>query len=237
MMPVEASIEGPPPAVPLTRVANFIRQVTHDVRNGLNSMDLQAAYLAELVTEEEASEELRRLRGLIQTTARQLQAISGNFWTGNPSLITYSARILIEDLQDRLARSFPEKAGQVQWIVALTDEAVSIDIEMLFNACTRLFENAFQFAEPGAKISAHAFSEDGRFVLELREPRPSVPSDPAQWGLEPFVSTRRGGYGLGLFRARAFLAVQSGELKIVHDSGRALLLTRVSLPLAPPNEQ
>ena len=109
-----------------------------------------------------------------------------------------------------------------------------MDIEMLFHALTRLFENAFNFAEPEGAISAQAWVEGGQFVFELRESKQKVPSDPAQWGREPFVSTRRGAYGLGLFRARACLAVQSGELNILHDSGRALLLSRVTLPLAPP---
>ena len=99
-MPLEASSSAGTISVPLPRVAGFIRQVTHDVRNGLNSMDLQAAYLAELITQPEAVEELRRLRGLIHSTARQLQSVSANFWTATPSFVTYSARILIEDLQD-----------------------------------------------------------------------------------------------------------------------------------------
>src|SRR4051794_8712883 len=141
-MPPEQNSPGP--HIPLPRIAGFVRQVTHDVRNGLNSMDLQAAYLNELITDPEAVDELRRLRGLIQTTARQLQAISGNFWTGTPSLVTYSARILIEDLQDRLKKTFheyAEKWGKIAWQVELAEESVAVDIEMFFGAVTRLFEN------------------------------------------------------------------------------------------------
>ncbi len=219
---------------PLPRVSGFIRQVTHDVRNGLNSIDLQAAYISELISDQETLEEMRRLRGIVQNTARQLQALSGNFWTPTPNFVTYNGRILVEDLQDRLAKNYPEPAKKVAWTVELQDEAVSVDIEMLFGALIRLFENAFQFAEADGTIAAHAFTEGDRFVLELEESKKTVPSDPEQWGREPFVSTRRGGYGLGLFRARGFMAVHSGELDIVHDSGSALLRTRVSLPLAPP---
>jgi K+-sensing histidine kinase KdpD len=223
--------------VPLPRVAGFIRQVTHDVRNGLNSMDLQAAYMAELLTDPEAQEELSRLRGLIQNTARQLQSLSSNFYTTKPSLVVYSIGILVEDLQARLLKGFPEKAAEVTWKVDIgEEEAVAIDIEMFFGAIIRLFENAFGYAEPGGSIAADARIEDDRFVLVISETRSSVPSDPDRWGEEPFVSTRRGGYGLGIFRARAFLSAQSGDLQISHDSGRNLLLTRVSLPLAHPHE-
>jgi K+-sensing histidine kinase KdpD len=225
---------SPGALIPLPRLSGFIRQVTHDVRNGLNSIDLQAAYIAELITDGETQEELSRLRGLIQSTARQLQSLSSNFWTGTPNLVSYSAKILIEDLQARLAKTFPKEAGNVAWTVELDDEPVAVDIEMFFGALTRLFENAFGYAEPGGSIAARAIVERERFVLELLETKTTVPSDPSKWGLEPLISTRRGGYGLGIFRARGFLGAQSGDLQIMHDSGRNLLVTRVTLPLAPP---
>jgi K+-sensing histidine kinase KdpD len=232
-MPPEAVDTGSI-SVPLPRLAGFIRQVTHDVRNSLNAIDLQAAYLAELVTDTEARDEVRRLRGIIQSTARQLQGISSNFWTGTPNLVTYSAKILIEDLQDRLKKTFPEQSPRVAWHVRLDDESIALDLEMFFNAVARIFENTFQFGEAGATIEAHSFADGDEFVLEFHEPKTSLDSDPATWGEEPLVSTRRGGYGLGLYRARSFLAVLGGKLQISHDSGSNLLLTRVILPLAPP---
>jgi signal transduction histidine kinase len=222
------------PVVPFPRLAGFVRQVIHDVRNGLNSMDLQAAYIVELSTEAEVTDEVRRLRALIQTSAKQLQALSFNFWSGAPSRIEYAANILIEDFQDRLQKQYPEHAPKVQWAVELKEEAVSVDIEMFFGALTRIFENAFLFAEAGGEIKVRVFTEAGQFVLELAETKKSAAPEPEHWGEEPFVSTRRGGYGLGLFRARRLLALHGAELKIVHDSGRALLISRVSLPVVSP---
>ena len=57
--------------VPLERVAKFIRQITHDVRNGLSAVDLEAAFIAELIADPEATEELRRLRGMVTATAKR----------------------------------------------------------------------------------------------------------------------------------------------------------------------
>src|SRR4051812_10291660 len=105
--------------VPFSRVSSFIRQVTHDVRNNLNSIDLQAAYLAELVTDAETLAEVRRIRALIQTSARHLQALSANFQAPSPNMVAYTARILIEDLRDRLTKIFPETATDVTWTVDL----------------------------------------------------------------------------------------------------------------------
>src|SRR5690606_4382723 len=111
--------------VPFDRVSTFIRQVTHDVRNNLNAMDLQAAYVVELVTDPEAIEEVRRIRSHIQQAAKQLQALSGNFWVAAPNVVTYSAKIFVEDLRDRLARMHPEHAPKVEWAVELGEQMVA----------------------------------------------------------------------------------------------------------------
>lgn len=233
MMPLEAT-DPASVAVPLPRIGSFVRQVTHDIRNSLNSLDLQAAYLQELIADPEAVEEVKQMRAMVHASAKQLQALSSNFWTGSVNLVNYQASVLIEDFQSRLQKLYPNDAAKVNWQVELGDESVPVDIEMFFGALQRIFENAFQFAETGAEIKAHVFTEPGRFVLALAESKSTLASDPSHWGREPFVSTRRGGYGLGLFRAQSFLAAQDGDLQFTHDSGRALLTTRVTLPLAHP---
>lgn len=218
--------------VPLEQVAGMVRLLSHDVRNGLNSMDLQAAYLAELAQTPELSEELKRLRGMIMNTAKMLQSFSSRFWIGSPNCITYSAKIFVEDFRDRLARTLPEQAPKIAWQVGLEEQSISVDIEMLFGGLSEYFKNAFHFAEPDAQVTAHVAADTQNFHLELRETKTAVASDPATWGSEPLVSTRRGGYGLGLFHARQVLAAHHAELFCQHDPRASLLTTRISLPLA-----
>src|SRR5882672_5506961 len=109
-MPVEASPHSSPETlqIPYPRIAAFVRQVTHDVRNNLNSLDLQAAYATELITDPEAAAEVKRLRAIIATSAKQLQALSANFQQVTPHPVTYQASILVEDFRERLEKTFPE---------------------------------------------------------------------------------------------------------------------------------
>jgi nitrogen-specific signal transduction histidine kinase len=69
-------------------------------------------------------------------------------------------------------------------------------------------------------------------VIELLEGKTSLPSAPETWGCEPLVSTRRSGFGMGLFFARRVLAAHQGEVRFTFDPGAEQLTTRVSLPLA-----
>jgi signal transduction histidine kinase len=218
--------------IPYTRIAAFVRQVTHDVRNNLNSLDLQAAYATELITDPEAAAEVKRLRGIIQTSAKQLQALSANFQNSTPHPVTYQADILIEDLRERLAKAFPETAADVTWTIELAVEQVEVDVEMFFGAMLELIRNAFQFRGNGAKVEVSVGAEEGEFVIEICEKTPAPATPPEHWGEEPFVSSRRSGYGLGLFRVRRSVAAHHGTLSFVYDSSRAQLKSRVALPLA-----
>jgi K+-sensing histidine kinase KdpD len=218
--------------VPFQRVAGFVRQVTHDVRNGFNAMDLQAAFLLELATDPESTEEIKRLRAQISQSANALKVLSANFALSPPNFIAYGAAIFIEDFRDRLLKLAPGKAAQVEWTVHLEQEEISIDIEMIFNALAEVFKNASQFAEPGSAIAARAFAENDRLILEISEGKAAVSGNPENWGREPFVSTRRGGYGLGLFRARMIISTHGGDIHFAHDAQRALLTTRITLPFA-----
>src|SRR3954471_14607613 len=51
--------------VPMLTIVNFLRQLSHDLRNQLNAAELQSAYLKEIASEGEIKEEVQRLRGML----------------------------------------------------------------------------------------------------------------------------------------------------------------------------
>lgn len=218
--------------IPVERVAHFLRQVSHDVRNNLGSMDLQAAYVTELMTDPEAVAELGKLRAMITSTAKMLQTISRNFQAPKPNLVTLSASILLEDFHDRFSKLHPEESARMEWNAELGEEMVAVDIEMIFNALLECCRNAFHFREGEGKLRAHLLTTADQLLIELRQHRAVLDLPLEAWGLAPLVSTRRGGYGLGLFAVRQILTAHGGDLEFVHLANEATLITRVRLPLA-----
>ena len=68
-----------------------------------------------------------------------------------------------------------------------------------------------------------------RVAFELREPK-SAPVDPSAWGRTPFVSTRRGAYGLGLWEADRLVRANGGEVtREVLSDGK--LVTKLTFPI------
>jgi nitrogen fixation/metabolism regulation signal transduction histidine kinase len=219
-------------SIPFPRVTGLVRQLTHDVRNGLNNVDLQAAFLQEIVTDPQAVPEIKRLRSMVSDAAKMLQAFSAMFWLPEPNFVTYSAEVFIEDFKTRLSKILPEQASEIQWTVKLGKESISVDIEMLFRGLAEFFKNAFHFRQEQRPVEVHVSAEKGNLVIELIESKSSVPSEPEAWGSEPLISTRRSGFGMGLFYARQVLAAHGGEIEATFDPAAERLTTRVSLPLA-----
>ena len=218
--------------VPFDRVVGLVRHLTHDIRNGLNTLDLQAALLQELVSDPEASPEVKRLRGMITSTAKSLQGFSSNFWVSDSHPVTYSAKIFVEDFRTRLSTVLPDQAPDIAWTQKLGNESVTLDIELIFRAFSEFFKNAFHFREKGREITARIFAEGAHLVFELREGKSALPAPPETWGREPLVGTRRGGFGMGLYCARRIVDAHQGKVDIQFDPAAELLTTRLSLPLA-----
>ena len=134
---------------------------------------------------------------------------------------------------NRFASVLPEGGvEEIAWTETLGKESVSLDIEMIFRAFSEFLKNAFHFREQGGKIAVGTLTEEGRFILELKETKSELPSPPETWGSEPMVSTRRGGFGMGLFHARRILDAHQGTVHFAFDPAAQLLTTRLSLPLA-----
>src|SRR6516165_8473995 len=85
-------------------VIRFVRQVSHDLRNQLNAVELQSAFLSELTTDPELKEEISRLRKMVSECGSALQKLTTRLNPAPPTLTTYGARDLVEDLKAKISK-------------------------------------------------------------------------------------------------------------------------------------
>jgi light-regulated signal transduction histidine kinase (bacteriophytochrome) len=214
------------PAIPCARVAEFVRQYNHDLRNVLNSLELETALLQELVSEDEAQASTDRIRKQVRTLADRLRSLSALFHGAAPMAAPIAARELFLIWREQHA-TLPD-APEVQWVDELGDENVNVDVEMMVTVFRELLSNAAAFSQGGpAAITAR---RQGKAVtFEVREPKTEA-VDPSEWG-RPFSIIRDGHYGLGLWSTRRMAQANGATLVQCYVPEERQLITHLSLPV------
>ena len=218
----------PRPDSSWSHLAQFIRQHTHDVRNHLNGLDLEAALLADLAPAGEAAEGVARMRAQIRRVAAEMRALAGKFADPQPTRALYAARELALIWQDQVATLDPKPA--VQWRATVGSEQVNVDAAALARVFLELLANAQAFGT-GAPLLAAVRLGDGQIVFELREPKDAL-LETASWGRAPFATMRHGHYGLGLWEARRIVAGSGGEMQRRFVPDAMELITTLRFPVA-----
>ena len=214
-------------------MVKFVRQLSHDIRNNLNAVELQSAFLAELAEDAEMKNEVQRLREMISQIGISLQRLTGGLSQTNPNLISYPAADFVEDLKQKLAKEFPENAAKVTWDVQLKDATLQVDPQLAQQAFLEIFGNAFHHERNIKTIATKAYIDNNRFVFELREPKARFELSTENWGREPLRNVSQGHYRLGLNRVRSIAEAHGGDFHAEYDRKTSTLITTLTLPIFP----
>ncbi len=218
-------------SVPWIDTVRFVRQLSHDLRNHLNAIELQSAYISELDGGAELKGEIKRLREMISGLTAVLQKLTG-LGEVKPNLISYRASDFVEDLRKTIAHEFPKESAEITWDIQTGGAMLNVDPQLLQQAFSEVFANAFQHDRGKGALIAAARIDGKRFVFTLREPKARFESSTENWGREPFRRITRGHYGLGLNRVRVIMEAHGGEMHAEYDPKGSTLLTTLILPLA-----
>jgi len=213
------------PEISWPRLAAFVRQHTHDVRNALNALDLETALLQELATDDEGRASAASVRKQVRGLAEKLRALSALFQEPQPYAAPLAARELFLIWREQ-NESLPEPPV-IEWIEEVGDAKVNVDAGMMATVFRELLANARSFRED-EPATASARREGEEVVFELREPK-SAPVDTAAWGRRIFETTKRGGYGLGLWTVRQLTEAIGATVTRRNEEGA--LVTRIALPV------
>jgi signal transduction histidine kinase len=219
-------------SVPWSDAIGFIRQLSHDLRNDLNAIELQSAYIEELGKSEEVKNEIKRLREMISRLASTLQRLSRAVGEVKPNLIPYPASDFMQDLRGKIDHDFPKESKEISWEIQLGDAMLNVDPQFFEEAFTEIFANAFRHDRGKGPLVARAKIDDNKFLFTLCEPKDSFDLSTQNWGREPLRKMSQRHYGLGLNRVHGIVEAHGGELNAQYDPKVSALTTTVRLPLS-----
>jgi K+-sensing histidine kinase KdpD len=218
------------PSVAWSDVVRFIRQLTHDLRNHLNAIELQSAYISELERDDELKGEIKRLREMIAGLTSVLQSLSKGVSEPTPNPIAYRAADLTEDLRNKINGDFSRESTEINWEIQVSDAMLNVDPQLLQEAFTELFANAFRHDRDKGALVATAKIDNNQFVFTLEEPKARFELPTDNWGREPIRKISQGHYGLGLNRVRAIIEAHGGETYAQYSANASVFTTTLVLP-------
>ena len=218
--------------VPWSDTVRFVRQLSHDLRNDLNAIELQSAYISELSQDQELTSEIKRLREVVSAMNSTLQMLSRAVGEIAPNLVVYPAAEFLTDMRTQIERNFAKESHAITWDVQLHNGMLNIDPQLFQEVFMELFANAFQHDRGEGALVAKARISDGQLLFSLYEPKAGFSANTQNWGREPLRNIKQRHYGLGLNRVRGIVEAHGGELKAQYDPKVTTLISTMALPLS-----
>jgi signal transduction histidine kinase len=218
------------PNVAWSDVVHFIRQLSHDLRNHLNAIGLQSAYISELERDDALKSEIKRLCEMISGLTSTLQSLSKAVSGVIPNLISYPATHFVEDLRNKIDHDFSGEGAEITWNIQLGDARLNVDPQLLQETLTELFANAFRHDRGKGALVATAKINNNQFLFTLEEPKAQFELPTDNWGREPLLKISHGHYGLGLNRVRVIVEAHGGELYAQYNPNVSTFTTTLVLP-------
>jgi signal transduction histidine kinase len=203
--------------------------IAHEIKNPLNGV-MGFAALLERSEDPVAS---RRFAGKVVQGVRQVDHIVKSLLGfAKPDRKRARLSSVAEVVADAaLSAGLPTSRVQIQG-----QRELRADADALVRVLTNLFRNAVE-AAPGVHVVVRVEARHGRLELLVQDDGPGVPAAIGRSAMEPFVSTKERGTGLGLSLSVRVLAYLGGDLDLMNP-GEAGACFRVRLPLlqesAPP---
>jgi len=215
----------------LSNLGAMAATLAHELRTPLTAIAGFASMLRERLAgatqEAEMAEKIERGAASLATVTRQLLD-----FTETPNLSR--RRFDLTNVIGSTMELVPERMRSDIKVSVNSEHAplyVDGDPLQLRQAFLNLLLNACDAAGPGGEVAVTLGGRDGRVFLEVSDSGPGVPEHLRSKIFLPFVTTKKGGTGLGLAHSEKLIRAHGGRLTLASPEGGGAVFT-VMLPRA-----
>ncbi len=220
----------------LAAVGRISAHITHEIRNPLNSLGLNAELLAEEL-EPVASAEARALLGAITREVDRLNAVAEEYLRfarlPRPVMAREDLNEVLRGLADFVAPEMTAAGVTVTRDFAPDLPPVWADEGQLRAVFLNLLRNSREAMSGGGAISVRTVrTADGGAEVTVSDTGAGIPPEQLERIFDPFFSTKSGGTGLGLAFTLQVVKEHGGTIRCQSEVDRGTTFS-VHLPPAP----
>jgi len=206
--------------------------LAHEVRNPLNSAQLQLQLLSRRLKRAGAEPGLLEVTSLVDGEIRRLSGLLQEFLDfARPVQLAIVDCDLVGVAQQVVElANVAARARQIE--VVLTGEpavVISCDPGKVHQILQNLIANALDAARSRVEVDLRA--DDAAAILRVRDDGPGIPEGVLPRIYEPFFSTKEHGTGMGLSITYSLVSLHGGSIEVQNQGGAEFT---VRLPAEPP---
>ena len=218
----------------LATAGKMAAKVTHEIRNPLSSLGLNAELLDDELADLDNMEEARALLSAMQDEIERLTQITESYLRYSrlpaPSPKFDDLNQAVEATLEFMKEEIREKKIQVVSVPEMDDESVFFDRGQLRQALSNLIKNACDaMADGGILAIKTRTTEDGFVEVSVADTGSGIPDNERDQVFKSFFSTKSTGTGLGLPLVRQICIAHGGDAKLVETSPKGSTFV-LSLP-------
>ncbi len=200
----------------LATVGRISAQITHEVRNPLNAIGLNAELLAEELDGVAASAEARQLVSSISREVDRLNAVTEEYLRfarlPRPSLASQDLNEIVGSLLDFLGPELAAAGVEVRRELAPSLAPVRADEAQLRAVFLNLVRNSREAMPRGGTLTVRTAEAAGSVEVAVADTGGGIPRADLTRVFEPFYSTKERGTGLGLAFAHQVVKEHGGTI-------------------------
>lgn len=219
----------------LALIGQMLAQITHEVRNPLNALSLNAEMLGDELAsfDPERRTEAWEILGTITREIERLTAVTGHYLqlARRPPARMQPVDLgeLVRDVERLLAAELSSQGVVLELAVEPVPSGLA-DGNQLRQALLNVVRNA---VEAGGRVLRLEVRLDGPdAVLALSDDGPGMTPEDVERATDPFYTTKPSGTGLGLAITRQILEDHDGFVRVESTPGRGTTLALV-FPFVP----
>jgi len=201
---------------------NLIRVLTHEIMNTLTPVTSLAHSCRSLITESDASEDVRDAMSTIARRSERLMDFVSHYRrllrVPEPQL----QRFQIQDFFANIVILMGTELGGTAVSIEVTPETLELnaDQSLLDQVLLNLLRNAVEALRDtkDPQIELVARLSYGRILITVRDNGPGISTNVIDQVFVPFFTTKRDGSGIGLSLSRQILTAHGGEIAVSSNS-------------------
>jgi signal transduction histidine kinase len=226
----------------LAAVGKIAAQITHEVRNPLSSIGLNAEMLEEELSGLGCGAPLDEPKALARAIVKEvdrLTEITEEYLRfarlPRPRLEREELQEIVSSLLGFLRGELQARGVEVEAALGATRHLVAADEHQLRQALLNLLRNAAEAMPRGGRLRVAVTEEpSGQAALVITDTGEGIAPEHLGKVFDPFFSTKDGGTGLGLALTHQIVTEHGGAITVESEPGRGTTFT-VRLPILPAN--